>query len=38
MAKLLSQEHPDYVFYVTLGDPSGLEHPPKHVVGKSSDL
>lgn len=27
-AKLLSQEYPDYVFYVTLGDPSGLEHPP----------
>ena len=26
--KLLSQEYPDYVFYVTLGDPSGLEHPP----------
>ena len=29
LAKLLSQEHPDYVFYVTLGDPSGLEHPPR---------
>lgn len=28
-AKLLSQEHPDYVFYVTLGDPNGLENPPK---------
>ena len=28
MAKLLSQEYPDYVFYVTLGDPSGLENPP----------
>lgn len=27
-AKLLSQEYPDYVFYVTLGDPSGLENPP----------
>lgn len=26
--KLLSQEYPDYVFYVTLGDPSGLEHAP----------
>lgn len=26
--KLLSQEYPDYVFYVTLGDPSGLENPP----------
>ena len=28
-AKLMSQEHPDYVFYVTLGDPNGLENPPK---------
>ena len=28
-ANLLSQEHPDYVFYVTLGDPNGLENPPK---------
>ena len=27
-AKLLSQEYPDYVFYVTLGDPSGIENPP----------
>ena len=26
--KLLSQEYPDYVFYVTLGDPSGIENPP----------
>ena len=23
-----SQEYPDYVFYVTLGDPSGIENPP----------
>ena len=29
LAKLLSKEHPDYVFYVTLGDSSGLEHPPR---------
>ena len=29
LAKLLSQEYPDYVFYVTLGDPSGLNHPPR---------
>ena len=29
LAKLLSQEHTDYVFYVTLGDPNGLEHPPR---------
>ena len=28
-ARLLSKEHPDYVFYVTLGDSSGLEHPPR---------
>ena len=29
LSKLLSQEYPDYVFYVTLGDSSGLEHPPR---------
>lgn len=29
LAKLLSKEHPDYVFYVTLGDSSGLEHLPR---------
>ena len=29
LAKLLSQEYPDYVFYVTLGDSAGLEHPPR---------
>ena len=29
LAKLLSQEYPDYVFYVTLGDSSGLEHLPR---------
>ena len=29
LAKMLSKEHPDYVFYVTLGDSSGLEHPPR---------
>ena len=28
-AKLLSQEYPDYVFYVTLGETSGLENPPR---------
>ena len=28
-ARLLSKEHPDYVFYVTLGDSSGLDHPPR---------
>ena len=28
-AKLLSQEYPDYVFYVTLGDSGGLKHPPR---------
>ena len=31
LAKILSKEHPDYVFYVTLGDSSGLEHPPRIV-------
>lgn len=29
LAKILSQEYPDYVFYVTLGDSAGLEHPPR---------
>ena len=29
LAKLLSQEYPDYVFYVTLGDSAGLEHTPR---------
>lgn len=29
LAKILSQEYPDYVFYVTLGDSSGLEHTPR---------
>ncbi len=29
LAKLLSQEYPDYVFYVTLGETSGLEHLPR---------
>ena len=29
LAKILSQEYPDYVFYVTLGDSAGLEHTPR---------
>ena len=29
LSKLLSQEYPDYVFYVTLGDSAGLEHTPR---------
>ena len=29
LAKILSNEHTDYVFYVTLGDSAGLEHPPR---------
>ena len=29
LTKILSERHPDYVFYVTLGDSSGLEHPPR---------
>ena len=29
LAKILSKEYPDYVFYVTLGESSGLEQPPR---------
>ena len=29
LTKILSERHPDYVFYVTLGDSDGLEHPPR---------
>ena len=29
LTKILSARHPDYVFYVTLGDSGGLENPPR---------
>ena len=29
LTKILSERHPDYIFYVTLGDSGGLEHPPR---------
>lgn len=31
LAQILSQEYPDYHFYVTLGNPSGLQNPPHHL-------